>query len=225
MKTAKRIPRGRRWLGPSVVLVGVLLLVAGLYWYFRPAPPEIVGAGIVSPPYEAPNFTLTDQFGHSQSLRNFRGRPIALTFIYTNCPDVCPLIAANMHAAYQRLGDDAPRTVLAAVTVDPRRDNIQQIRRFSEQHALTNEWFFFTGTSSELQQVWRSYGIEAQPVDASGKPVTPVAGADTPTSPEVIEHSAPVFLIDKQLKVRALLPVDFTAATLVTDLKVLLAEQ
>ena len=224
MKIAQRGPRYREWLGPGIVYLGVILLVAGLYWHFKPVPQEIVGAGLVSPPFDAPNFTLTDQFGHSQSFRAFRGRPIALTFVYTNCPDVCPLIAANLHAAYQRLGDDAPRTVLAAVTVDPARDNIQQIRRFSEQHGLTDEWFFFTGTSSELQQVWQDYGVYAQPVDAGGKPITPLAGGDTPTSPEAIEHSAPVFLIDKRLKVRALLPVDFTVATLVTDLKVLLAE-
>lgn len=224
MKTVKRSPRLRTWLGPGVVVLGVVLLAAGLYWHFRPSPQELVEAGLVSSPFEAPDFLLTDQFGHDQRLSTFRGRPIALTFVYTNCPDVCPLIAANMHAAYQRLGDDAPRIVLAAVTVDPRRDNVQQIRRFSEQHALTDEWFFFTGTSSALAQVWKAYGIYAQPVDASGKPITPVAGADTPTSPETIEHSAPVYLIDKQLKVRALLPTDFTAADLVTDLKVLLAE-
>ncbi len=99
MKTRTRGARPRTWLGPALILVGIALLAGALYWYFHPVSHELVGGGIVSNPFEPPDFTLTDQFEHDQRLGNLRGRPIALTFVYTNCPDVCPLIAANMHAA------------------------------------------------------------------------------------------------------------------------------
>jgi len=225
MKTQKRRARSRTWLGPALILVGIALLAGALYWYFRPVSHELVGGGIVSNPFEAPDFTLTDQFEHDQRFGNFRGRPIALTFVYTNCPDVCPLIAANMHAAYQRLGDDAQRVALVAVTVDPERDNVAQIRRFSVQHGLLDEWLFLTSSRAQLEAVWKAYGIYSQYVDAKGNPITPPAGAESRPSPATIEHTAPVFLIDKHFKVRALLAVDFTASDLVTDFKILLAER
>ena len=54
--------------------------------------------------------------------------------------------------------------------------------------------------------------------------MTPSAGAATSSSPAAVEHEAPVYLVGKNLKVRALLPTDFTAADLATDLKILLDE-
>jgi protein SCO1/2 len=179
---------------------------------------------VVSQPSPAPNLTLTDQFDHSQSLRTFRGQPIALTFLYTHCPDVCPLIAAKLHTVKQKLGADAQRTALLAVTVDPERDTIPRLREFSEQHQLMDEWFFLTGSRPDLASVWKAYGIVAQTVDANGIPTTPRAdGQDQPPS-DLIEHAAPVFLIDKHGYVRALLPTDFPVDDLVTDFKVLLTE-
>jgi protein SCO1/2 len=224
MTTLKPPVASRRWAGPALVLVAVLALIAVLYWRFRPAPAELVGGGIVSPPFDAPDFTLTDQFDHSQRLQDFRGRPVALTFVYTNCPDACPLIASNMRVAYTKLGDEAKSVVLLAVTVDPERDTIPQVRRFSQQRGLMDEWFFLTGSRSELEQVWKLYGIYAQYVDSRGSPIAPPAADPNQASPSTLEHSAPVFLVDKRGKVRALLPTDFTAADLATDLHRLLAE-
>lgn len=205
-------------------MIGAVLLAGLLYWRFRPVSQELVGGGIVSPPFEAPDFTLTDQFDLSRHLQGFQGRPMALTFVYTNCPDVCPLIASNMHAAYAKLGTEAKGVVLLAVTVDPERDTIPQVRRFSQQRGMLGEWLFLTGSRPQLEAVWKSYGIYPQYVDARCNPITPPPADQSQGSPSVLEHEAPVFLIDKSGKVRALLPTDFTAADLATDLRILLAE-
>ena len=84
-----------------------------------------------------------------------------------------------------------------------------------------------TGPVAQLDSVWQAYGILAQPFDANGRPISPVAQKQAEglvPQPADIEHSAPVYLIDKTGALREMLPVDFTPATLVTDLKILIAE-
>ena len=220
MKTTTRAKPARanrlRWV--AIVLAVGLVAIAVVWWQLRPASSGLVGAGIVEP-QPAANFTLTDQHGQQVSLSSLKGKPIALTFVYTNCTDACPLIASNMHAAYQRLGGDAGKVAMVAVTVDPERDNVAQILQFSQDRGLADEWLFLTGSRAQLQQVWANYGIAAQSVDSKGAVVTP-----SPDDPETIEHSSPVFLIDKKGDVRALLPIDFAAGDLATDLSRLLAE-
>ncbi len=225
-KTNTRARRPRRWLWIGLaVVVFVVAAGAGFYVYQSraAASSELVGGAVVTSPQAAPDFTLTDQLGNAQSLSSLRGKPVALTFIYTNCPDVCPLISAHMHQAYQILGDQAGKVGIVAVTVDPERDNMQQIRTYSDRIGLTNEWHFLTGSRPQLEAVWAAYGIDAQRVRAT----TPATANGQPADAEAdaIEHSAPVYIIDKRGQVRAMLPVDVSAEDIATDLKVLLAEQ
>ncbi len=205
---------------PGVVLaVSLLLALAGLHLYqVRAASQPLVGGAIADPPQSAPDFTLTDQLGQQQSLSGMRGKPVALTFIYTHCRDVCPIISANMHRAYGLLGDRVAQIGLLAVTVDPERDDIQRARAYSDSIGLTGEWHFLTGSRPQLEAVWAAYGIDAQ--KASGQ-----SGQAGGGSPEVIEHAAPVFLIDKHGRVRAMLPTDVSADDIAHDLRILLAEQ
>ena len=206
----------------------LLLIVAALgYWQFlRPRP--LVGGAILTSPQPAPDFQLTALLGNQLKLSQFAGKPVALTFLYTNCPDVCPIIASNLHAAYRQLGDQAKDVALVAVTVDPARDTQEQLKAFSDQRGLTNEWHFMTGSPADLSNIRRSYGILSQPYDSSGKPSTAAAQAADrgllPT-PDEVEHSAPIFLIDKHGAERAMMPVDVTPDTLVTNFRTLLAER
>jgi protein SCO1 len=223
-KANARAGRRRTWLLVALaVCVLVIAAGAGFYVFRSRATSELVGGAIVTSPQAAPDFTLPDQFGSVQSLSSLRGKPVALTFIYTNCPDVCPLISAHMHQAYQILGNQAEKVGIVAVTVDPERDNVQQVRSYSDRIGLTNEWHFLTGTRPQLEAVWASYGIDAQRVRATMSADTNNQPADAEA--DQIEHAAPVFIIDKHGQVRAMLPVDVSAEDIAADLKVLLAEQ
>jgi protein SCO1 len=209
--------RGIRW---AVLALIILLAAAGLIIHqTRVSARGLVGGAIADPPQPAPGFTLTDQFGHNRSLSDLAGKPVALTFVYTNCPDVCPLISAHFHEAYQQLGKLGPQVGMVAVTVDPEHDDINQMHSFSDKLGLTNEWFFLTGSRPQLQAVWASYGIDAQKVQSQ------MAATAQAASPETIEHAAPVFLIDKVGRLRAMLPVDVSADDIAADLRVLLAER
>jgi protein SCO1/2 len=225
MPPAASIPR---WL--YFVLAGLVVCVAGalVAWRAVSMDHQLVGATVFEDRTPAPDFTLTDQLGQPTTLSQFLGRPIALTFVYTHCPDVCPIIASNMHTAYLQLGSQAAQVALLAVTVDPENDTVDQLRAFSDQRGLTDEWHFVTGTRPQLEAVWQSFGILAQPVDPSGRPVSPAAQRaleGLPATPDQVEHSAPVYLIDRQGAERATLPDDFTPDQLSHDLRVLLGER
>ena len=59
-------------------------------------PPRTFAGGEVSPPRTAPPIQLHDADGRTVTLAAQRGHYVLVTFLYTHCPDVCPLIAQNL---------------------------------------------------------------------------------------------------------------------------------
>jgi len=119
----------------------------------------------------APDFTLTDGVtGKSLTLSSLRGSVVALAFLYTRCPDVCPLTAAEFRAAQRALGADASRVEFVAVSVDPDGDTPAAVKDFSDAHDLRDHWHYLIGPRAQLQAVWQSYGVGAI-VSAAGKGV------------------------------------------------------
>ena len=109
----------------------------------------------------APGFTLTTQEGKQLSLSDFRGKVMAVTFIYASCADTCPLLTAKMVGLQKRLAAAfGPRVFFLSVTVDPERDTPEVLRRYAVVHgANLGGWAFLTGTPSEIREVARHYGV------------------------------------------------------------------
>ncbi|GLV57587.1 hypothetical protein KDH_44230 [Dictyobacter sp. S3.2.2.5] len=156
---------------------------------------------------QAPNFQLTDQYGKAVSLAQFRGKPVVLTFLYTHCPDVCPLTAEHLHTTVQQLGSDAKNVAILAVSTDPKRDDTAAAMQFSTEHNMQNYWHFLTGTQQKLSPIWSSYSIYAQ--QQQGK----------------VNHSTALFLIDKNGKERVYMGDDFTPNQMTANLQQLLKEK
>jgi len=156
----------------------------------------------------APDFRLKDQFGKQISLSQFKGHPTVVTFLYTHCQDVCPLVADKLHIVVQSLGKDAPHVAILAVSMDPKGDTVSAALNFSKVHKLVNSWHFLVGTLNQLSPVWSSYTVDAQAATSAG----------------TVVHSTFVYVIDKEGRERVLLDNDFTPAQLTSDLKILLAE-
>lgn len=154
----------------------------------------------------APNFSLTDQFGKPISLAEFKGKPVVLTFLYTNCPDECPLTAEKLHATLQDLGNAAPDVGILAVSTDPARDTTGAALKFSQAHRMQDYWHYLVGAKNKLAPIWSSYSIYAQPQQ------------------QTVNHSLGLYLIDKQGRERVFLGNDFTPTQLAADLQVLLKE-
>ncbi len=156
----------------------------------------------------APDFRLKDQFGNPISLTQFKGKPVVLTFLYTHCPDVCPLTAEKLRVSLQNLGGDAQHVAVLAVSMDPKGDTAAAAQNFSRAHKLGNYFHFLIGAHDELAPVWASYSVDAQAATSSG----------------TVSHSSAIYVIDKEGRERVLFDNDFSSGQLSADLKILLRE-
>ena len=157
----------------------------------------------------APDFRLKDQFGKPVSLSQFKGQPVVVTFLYTHCPDICPVIADKLHSTMQALGSNANHIAVLAVSMDPKGDTIAAALNFSKVHKMVSYWHFLVGSHEELSPVWSDYSVDAQAATSAG----------------VVTHSSYIYVIDKEGRERVLLDDDFTPTQLTADLKVLLGEE
>jgi protein SCO1 len=109
----------------------------------------------------APAFTLTNQNGKRLALKDLRGKVLAITFIYASCADTCPLLTAKMAGIQDRLGPAfGPEVNFVSITVDPERDTPEVLKRYAEGHkANPAAWAFLTGTTAEIRDVAKRYGI------------------------------------------------------------------
>src|SRR5438445_11033335 len=125
---------------------------------------EAKGAGRVAECGPAPWSPLTTQDGGSLSLRDLRGKVVAVTFIYASCADTCPLLTAKLAGIQAKFGPEfGSRVFFASVTVDPERDTPQVLKRYAEAHGANPAgWAFLTGSPAEIRDVERRYGIYAR---------------------------------------------------------------
>lgn len=218
--TRPGIRRGGRWIW--LIVAGVLVAggLAAVSVRARVRAPALQGA-VTTPPAPTYDFSLRDQNNHLVRLSALRGKAIALTFLYTHCPDACPLTAQKLHETYQQLGGTAKRVAFIAVSVDPNGDTPGAVRAFLSAHRVEGELSYLTGSFAELKRVWAYYFVTSDAKEAKAAPQTT---AGTPASPELVGHSSVVYVIDPSGYLRVLLPGNFDPKDLVTDLKILASE-
>lgn len=189
---------------PRYILVGMAMVLLAL----TGCQTRLHGTELDNVP--AQDFELASHQGRQVTLSEFRGRPVVLTFLYTSCPDICPLTAERLKLALNLLGGDAERVAVLAVSTDPEGDDLEAAQRFSRAHGLAERWHFLVGSRVELEPVWKAYYVAA--VEQPGSPAHRVG------------HTDATFLIDKQGRLRSLLRADLDHAALAEDLRALLRE-
>ena len=214
-----------------LLLVGVL--TAAMLAGCSQTPASFMGTELTAKE-PAPGFTLVDQFGEEISLSDKRGNVVALTFLYTNCPDICPLTAHSLGKAHEALGEDTARVSIIAISVDPDRDTPQQARAYSQQRNMLDKWSFLTGPEEELSLLWEAFYVAVDRTDDSGGAIESL-GTDlarealasseglSEKAAYLVTHSAPVYLIDQQGTMRSII-TDLTLdpEPLVHDIRLLL---
>lgn len=157
---------------------------------------------------DAPTFTLTDQLERPVRSDDLRGRVVVANFIYTNCPDICPLLSLRMQALQERLREEGllgEGVQLLSFTVDPGRDTPPVLRTYAERHrADPDAWRFLTGPEDELvPMIVEGFhlGVDALPP----KQTATSHDGDEHARSEFYEvmHSGRFVLIDRQWRIRA----------------------
>jgi protein SCO1/2 len=145
-----------------LVLALVGLASLGLLYLYDVSPPAAPTSPLprIAP---APEFALISQDGAPVRLTDFRGKVVAVTFIYTLCTDTCPVLTPMMSFVQDRLGADfGEKIVFISVTVDPERDTPQVLKDYAQAFgANPARWFFVTGQPDLIRDVTRHYGVYA----------------------------------------------------------------
>jgi protein SCO1/2 len=113
----------------------------------------------------APDFALTSQDGKEVTLASLRGKVVAVSFIYTWCPDVCPMLTDKMARVQDELGPDfGTKVAFVSITVDPERDTPEVLKEYAAAFdANPAGWSFLTGEPAAVLEVARRYGVVASP--------------------------------------------------------------
>ena len=118
----------------------------------------------------APDFALTSQDGKEVRLEDFRGKVVAVAFIYASCPDVCPLLTDKMARVQDELGSKfGTEVAFLSITVDPERDTPEVLKGYAEAFdADLAGWSFLTGSPAAVREVAQRYGVAVAPAADGG---------------------------------------------------------
>lgn len=152
---------------------------------------------------------LEDAGGKPRTLADFRGKVVALTFGYTQCPDVCPTTLHDWALAMKSLGPDASRVQVLFVTVDPARDTADRLREYVT--AFDPRFVGLRGDEKAIDAAKRDFHVyaEARP----GK---------TPGS-YTVDHPSQVFVFDPRGRLRLMEAAGTSPADIASDVRALLA--
>jgi len=158
-----RIPTPRSVSLVRSVLIAVLVFViAGCSGASKKLPVVYTFAGLKT--------GFINEDGHPvQFPDKYRGHLVVVSFIYTHCPDICPMTTNNMQKLQEKLSHDGINGVrFVTLTFDPNRDTPDVLRKYAEIRGISfRDWDFLTGTKSNIDSVLGRIRMKYIMVDSS----------------------------------------------------------
>jgi protein SCO1/2 len=166
-------------------------------------------AAVLTPAKPAPALALRNYLGHPVNIDSYRGKAVLVTFLYTSCPDICPLITSNLRVALNLMGPaKASKVQIIAVSVDPRGDTPKAVAAFLARHGMTGRMQYLIGSAKELARVWKAWGVGSER-DAQ--------------QPQFINHTGLVYGVTGSGKRLTLYASSFQPSEIVHDVPLLVA--
>ncbi len=207
-----------RVLLPAFTVVGVLVIASIAIALSSSSKPALPGGAssskspayagsVLQPAQPAPPIALRNYNGQPFSLAAQRGKVVLVTFLYTHCPDVCPLIASQLRVVQSRLGADAARVQMVAVSVDPKGDTPASVAAFLKAHDMTGRMEYLIGSAGTLAKTWKAWNVGSQRDNGN---------------PELVAHSALIYGISASGKATTIYAANFSPSDVVHDVPSLL---
>lgn len=191
----------------TAIVLAVAAAVAGAWFAARLGTPELPQhARMLSTPRPIPAVPATDHTGAPFGGEDFQGRWTVAFFGFTYCPDICPT-TLHLLAEARRMLDDLPendRPEIMMISVDPGRDVPERLAEYVPY--FHPEFRGLHVAAQHLPELTRSFG--------AAYAYTPV-GDDGYT----VDHTASIFLVDRQGRVAAVFPTPHTAEGIASDLR------
>ena len=166
-------------------------------------------SGVFDPPSAAPDFVLQGSNGAPVALSKFRGKVVAVAFGFSYCQRVCPVTLANLSEVFKKLGAAGTDVQVIFVSVDPDRDTPARLREYLQ--VFNPSFLGATGKKEQIDVVRQAYGIFAEKTPSENKKL----GYE-------VHHSSSIFLIDREGKLRVLVPFGRSPQAILNDVNLLL---
>jgi protein SCO1/2 len=130
-------------------------------------------------------FTLTNQNGQTVTEKDFLGKYMMVVFGYTFCPDICPTELGLMTEALNKLGEKAKQVTPVFITIDPKRDTVEQVKSYIS--SFHPSMVGLTGTEEQIKQAASAYRVYYAQADG-----------ETQSDAYLMDHSTFIYLISPQ---------------------------
>jgi protein SCO1/2 len=179
-----------------------------------PLPPDaraVKVMDVMEPGDIVPDDALTDQTGAQHRLSDWRGKALAVTFVYTRCPlpDFCPLMDEHFQELQKAIAADPrlrSRVHLISISFDPRHDTPDVIREHAQMRgADPRTWSYMTGTPAAVDHLTSRFGVSA---------------IQEQDDYQTFTHNLRTSIVDRRGRlVKVYSGNDWTVATLLADLR------
>jgi protein SCO1/2 len=154
-------------------------------------------------------FTLVDDIGKPVSDKTLAGKPYAIYFGYTYCPEVCPTTLFDLTRWIKKLGPDADKLNYVFVTVDPERDTPKLMHSYLS--SFDKRIRGFTGTPAQIAKIAGEYRVYYKKIPTSD-------------GSYVMDHSSMIYLMDAEKKFDTIIAYQEKDVTAVAKLKSLASQ-
>lgn len=176
------------WAGVVVMAFVGAAVMLGWWRVDGPGRPPPDGAAMQGLPAIGGPFTLVDHTGKTVTDADYRGKPMAIFFGFTHCPEVCPTTLFQITARLKKLGPDADKLQVLFVTVDPERDTPQQLALYLQ--SFDPRIVGLSGAREQVDATVAAYKAYAKRI--------PTDGGYT------MDHTASTYLMDAQGRFRTM---------------------
>ena len=187
---------------PALFLASILL-IAGCLGGETPIPDDFNGDDIY-PTVAVESFELVNQDDITINSSIYENKVVVVVFMFTRCPDVCPIVSANVKWLYSQLGTEEQEQVeIISITVDPWEDDPNLLTLYRENMSL--DWNHFTGELEQLEPVWGNFGVGLKTVSSdeyganysNSSDSEDTSGRHHPELDYLVDHSTGTILVDK----------------------------
>lgn len=199
--------RGRTVGLISATIFAIVATIAAFYVViesWRTSTSQSTGVATVGGP-----FTLTGTDGQEVTEKNLAGKPSAVFFGFTFCPDVCPTTLFELTNMMEQLGSDADKINFVFISVDAGRDGPEEMKQYLE--SFDERIIGLTGTEEQINAVTKAYKVYHARV--------PIDDGDY-----TMDHTASVLLMDANGQFFGTLAYEEAADVMLAKLKRLIGE-
>tara|TARA_B110000438_G_scaffold274690_1_gene295051 strand:+ start:223 stop:900 length:678 start_codon:yes stop_codon:yes gene_type:complete len=185
---------------------------------------------------EVPMFTLITTDYSEFNLTEYEGKVVVISFLFTRCPDVCPVVVQSLKWLSEQFPDEYHSELeILAITVDPWLDTPEAMGQWKEN--MSADWNFLSwdvdpdndGTFNPeevvvMEEIWGSFNVGLQTYKANQENDTGTSARHHPYE-YFVDHSTSTFILDKNLKQRVeWMDMDWVPELVVQDVRLLLDE-